>query len=208
MWRKWCDNKKIYLCINKYIYLQVYGAQKKITFKNKKRSKSAQRHHKRRFSNVAGSQNNNCRQFGALATVYLSNIFLFLTCRLPAESTAAPQSLSLSLSLSLSTSQPNWKPIQTCAKFSFFFPFFSGQDNSQNGQPKWEEVGWIFWKMSENCYRCFCHVGLKLKSPINGKTVMSGPLIYYYPHSSQADWHAKQAKQASLSPWGSVSCVF
>lgn len=91
--------------------------------------------------------------------------------------------------------------IQTRAKIFLFLSFFSLWEDNSKWATKWMEVGWIFWKMSENCYRCFCHVGLKLKSPINGKTVMSGPLIYYYPYSSQASWHAKQPRQASLSLW-------
>lgn len=146
-------------------------------------------------SGGGSSQNNNCRQFGGPRNCLFVKHFSLFDMSTSSSDRATRRT------------EPNWKTIETRAKFSFFlslsFPvfgvcFLSG--TSQNGQPT--ETVWDFWEMSEKCYRCFCHVDLKLKSqsPINGRSVMSGParpdiIFYIIILRSQ---HAKQQRPCVL----------
>lgn len=189
MWRKWCDNKKIYTYTNiRYVCQSLCVDECECVYKfmalawpkkvQRKRSKAPRDIINEGSATSGGSsQNNNCRQFGGPRNcLFVKHFSLF---DMSTSSSDRPQPHSDEL---------NWKTIETRAKFSFFLSRLSFlvscfwrlffRDLSK-WATNWD--GLDFWDMSEKCYRCFCHVGLKLKSPINGRSVMSGPLIYYYP---------------------------
>lgn len=177
-----------------WVCLQVYG-QKKV---QRKRSKAPRDiiNEGSATSGGGSSQNNNCRQFGGPRNCLFVKHFSLFDMSTSSSDRATRRT------------EPNWKTIETRAKFSFFLSlslvsrfwrFFFVGDFSK-WATNWDV--WDFWEMSEKCYRCFCHVDLKLKSqsPINGRSVMSGPprpdiIFYIIILRSQ---HAKQQRPCVL----------
>lgn len=202
MWRKWCDNKKIYTCTNiRYVCQSLCVSVSTSLWPKKvqrKRSKAPRDiiNEGSATSGGGSSQNNNCRQFGGPRNCLFVKHFSLFDMSTSSSDRATRRT------------EPNWKTIETRAKFSFFLSlslvsrfwrlFFVG--DFSKWATNWDV--WDFWEMSEKCYRCFCHVDLKLKSqsPINGRSVMSGParpdiIFYIIILRSQ---HAKQQRPCVL----------
>jgi len=149
---KWCDNKNIYIRIHKTM-----------RFLAKKKVKSARGHHKREGS--PPSQDGKTITVGNLAIrncLFVKHFSLF--------------------DISTSSGDPKSKESKHAQSSYIESTHFLGQSPAQNGQPtatSWDSL--FGTETSEKCYRCFCHVCLKLKSPINGPNWQLGSLIYYCP---------------------------
>lgn len=114
MWRKWCDNKKIYTCTNiRYVCQSLCVSVSTSLWAKKvqrKRSKAPRDiiNEGSATSGGGSSQNNNCRQFGGPRNCLFVKHFSLFDMSTSSSDRATRRT------------EPNWKTIETRAKFSFF----------------------------------------------------------------------------------------
>lgn len=190
MWRKWCDNKKIYTCTNiRYVCQSLCVSVSTSLWPKKvqrKRSKAPRDiiNEGSATSGGGSSQNNNCRQFGGPRNCLFVKHFSLFDMSTSSSDRATRRT------------ELNWKTIETRAKFSFFLSrlslvsrfwrlFFVG--DFSKWATNWDGLG--FLRDVRKMLSMFLSCWPQIKIPIPNKRqichVRPDPawyyILYYYP---------------------------